>query len=247
MKPLITSNSSDITLIDKTILVTGASSGIGKQVAIACAKKSATVILSGRDDARLNSVYDTICDLDAPEPAIMQLDLETATEGELRNTAEVIKQNVGSMNGFVHCATHMTELKALHHHNLKDWERALRINVIAPSLMIQACESLLNESGSGSVILTSDNHSKNLGAYWGAYAVSKAALEAFARLQKNEWSNTSSIRINTVTPGPIDSPMRSRTHPGEDRASLPSIESIIPTFVYLLSDSSRHITGEEFS
>ena len=247
MKSLITSNSSNITLNDKTILVTGASSGIGKQVAIACAKRNATVILSGRDDARLNSVYDTICGLGAPEPAIMQLDLETATEGELRNTAEVIKQNIGSLNGFVHCATHMTELKALHHHNLKDWERALRINVIAPSLMIQACESLLNESGSGSVILTSDNHSKNLGAYWGAYAVSKAALEAFARLQKNEWSNTSSIRINTVTPGPIDSPMRSRTHPGEDRASLPSIESIIPTFVYLLSDSSRHITGEEFS
>jgi NAD(P)-dependent dehydrogenase (short-subunit alcohol dehydrogenase family) len=247
MKPLITSDSSDITLTDKTILVTGASSGIGKQVAIACAKKNATVILSGRDDSRLNSVYDTIRDLDAPEPAIMQLDLESATEGELRNTAEVIKQNIGSLNGFVHCATHMTELKTLRHHNLKDWERALRINVIAPSLLIQACESLLNESGSGSVILTSDNHSKSLGAYWGAYAVSKAALEAFVRLQRNEWSNASSIRINTVTPGPIDSPMRSRTHPGEDRASLPSIESIIPTFVYLLSDSSRHINGDEFS
>ncbi len=246
MKPLIAS-SSDITLIDKTILITGASSGIGKQVAIACAEKNATVILSGRDDSRLNSVYDTICDLGAPEPAIMKLDLETATEGELRNTSEVIKQNIGSLNGFVHCATHMTELKALYHHNLNDWERALRINVIAPSLLIQACESLLNESGSGSVILTSDHHSKNLGAYWGPYAVSKAALEAFARLQKNEWNNTSSIRINTVTPGPVDSPMRSRTHPGEDRASLPSIESIIPTFVYLLSDSSRHINGEEFS
>jgi NAD(P)-dependent dehydrogenase (short-subunit alcohol dehydrogenase family) len=85
-----------------------------------------------------------------------------------------------------------------------------------------------------------------LDAYWGGYAISKSALNAYSILQSNEWKNEKPFRINVVTPGPINSPLRSKTHPGEERNQLRSMESLLPTYLYLMSDLSVEISGENF-
>ncbi|MBA4741032.1 MAG: SDR family NAD(P)-dependent oxidoreductase [Burkholderiales bacterium] len=246
MKTPIETLNSEVTLEGKTILVTGSSGGIGRSVALACAGMGATVILNGRNLTALNEIYDSILSQGNPEPAIVELDLAEATEAEYINLCGIVKSSIGSLHGVVHCATHLTELGRINQLDLTSWEQLFRVNVIAPALLIKNCEPLFAESGYGSVVLTSDNHALSLDAYWSGYAISKSALNAYATLQSNEWHGQKSYRINLVTPGPINSPMRSRTHPGEDRGHLRSIDSLVPTYLYLLSDSSHDISGENF-
>jgi NAD(P)-dependent dehydrogenase (short-subunit alcohol dehydrogenase family) len=247
MKSLIETLENGIRLDGKTILITGASSGVGRALALACADVGATVLLSGRNVNALNEVYDLIQSKGNPEPAILELDLCKATEVEIGNITQVIKTNIGALHGFVHCATHITELGPIRHLGLAEWQDLIKVNVIAPALLIRAFEPLFEVSGSGSVVLTSDNHALSLDAYWGGYAISKSALNAYATLQSNEWADERPYRVNIITPGPINSPLRSKTHPGEDRNLLRSIDSLLPTYIYLLSDSSIHTSGENFS
>ena len=247
MKTLIETLSPQVTLVGKTILVTGSSGGVGRSVALACADKGATVILSGRNLTALNEIYDLILSQGNPEPAILELDLTEASETEFKNLCSIVKSTIGNLHGIVHCATHITELGRVQQLGLASWEQLFRVNVIAPALLIKNLEPLFLESGYGSVVLTSDTHALSLDPYWGGYAISKSALNAYAVLQSKEWHGEKPYRINLVTPGPINSPLRSRTHPGEDRSQLLSIDSLIPTYLYLLSDSSRNISGENFS
>jgi len=246
MKTLIETLNPKFTLVGKTILITGSSNGVGRSVALACAEKGATVILSGRNLIALNEIYDLILSRGNPEPAILELDLAEASEMEFKNLCGTVKSTIGSLHGIVHCATHITELGRIQQLGLASWEQLFRVNVIAPALLIKNCEPLFSESGYGSVVLTSDTHALSLDAYWGGYAISKSALNAYAVLQSKEWHGEKPYRINLITPGPINSPLRSRTHPGENRDQLRSIESLIPTYLYLLSDSSRNLSGENF-
>ncbi|MBT7426977.1 MAG: SDR family NAD(P)-dependent oxidoreductase [Betaproteobacteria bacterium] len=246
MKPLIQSSLHKDALVDKTILITGASSGLGRTLAYECANHGATVILNGTNIDALNQTYDHIMSMDNPEPAILELDLRKGEEHEFKAITNVIQTNVGELHGLIHCATHISELGSIRHLRLTDWQDLMKVNVIAPALLTQSCEPLFEASGSGSVILTSDSHATTLDAYWGGYAISKSALNAYATLQSNEWKNEKPFRINVVTPGPINSPLRSKTHPGEERNQLRSMESLFPTYLYLMSDLSVEISGENF-
>ncbi|MDG1163482.1 MAG: SDR family NAD(P)-dependent oxidoreductase [Burkholderiales bacterium] len=246
MKPLIQSSLHKDALVDKTILITGASSGLGQTLAYECANHGATVILNGTNIDALNQAYDHIMSMDNPEPAILELDLRKGEEHEFKAITNVIQANVGELHGLIHCATHISELGSIRHLRLTDWQDLMKVNVIAPALLTQSCEPLFEASGSGSVILTSDSHATTLDAYWGGYAISKSALNAYSILQSNEWKNEKPFRINVVTPGPINSPLRSKTHPGEERNQLRSMESLLPTYLYLMSDLSVGISGENF-
>lgn len=246
MKPLIQSPLHKDALVDKTILITGASSGLGRTLAYECAQYGATVILNGTNIDALNQTYDHIMSMDNPEPAILELDLRKGEEHEFKAITNVIQANVGQLHGLIHCATHISELGSIRHLRLTDWQDLMKVNVIAPALLTQSCEPLFEASGSGSVILTSDSHATTLDAYWGGYAISKSALNAYSILQSNEWKNEKPFRINVVTPGPINSPSRSKTHPGEERNRLRSMESLLPTYLYLMSDLSVEISGENF-
>ena len=72
-----------------------------------------------------------------------------------------------------------------------------------------------------SVVFTLDNRGEQPRAYWGGYAVTKAGVATLARELADEWENRANLRINAVVPGPIRSPLRNQSHPGEDRDALP--------------------------
>jgi len=74
-----------------------------------------------------------------------------------------------------------------------------------------------------------------------------AGLETLARIQHDEWSANENLRINTVVPGPINSPLRGKTHPGENTDALPAPESLTPLYLYLLGPDSRGVSGRTFS
>jgi NAD(P)-dependent dehydrogenase (short-subunit alcohol dehydrogenase family) len=122
----------------------------------------------------------------------------------------------------------------------------LRVNLIAPFAINQACARLLRQSPDASVVITSETHASAPAAFWGGYAVSKAGLETLVKIQADEWSGDERCRINTVVPGPINSPLRSKTHPGELADALPSPESLLPIYLYLLGPDSHGVSGQTF-
>ena len=230
-------------LANRVILVTGASRGIGRAVAVACAKHGATVVLNGRNMDLLNAVYDEICQAALAEPVLLPLDLATSGTREYVHAAGLIGQQLHRLDGIVHCASHLEKLSALETQSIEEWERMLRVNLIAPFAINQGCVRLLRASGDASVIVTSESHASSPAAFWGGYAVSKSGLETMVRIQADEWSRDGDPRINIVVPGPVASPLRSKTHPGELTDDLPSPDILISTYLYLLGAESRGLNG----
>lgn len=233
-------------LAGRAVLVTGATRGLGRAVALACAKYGATVVLNGRDARLLNEVYDEIINAGLPEPAIIALDLNTAGWREYEHAANLIEIQLGRLDGIVHCASHLEKLSSLEAQRIDEWQHMLRVNVIAPFALDQACARLLRDAPDASLVFTSETHASAPSAFWGGYAVSKAALETLARIQADEWSSHANRRANIVIPGPIASPLRSRTHPGELRDTLPRPEDVTPLYLYLLGSDSREVSGQVF-
>lgn len=230
-------------LRDRVILVTGSGRGIGRAAALAFAAHGATVVLHGRDTARLEAVYDEIEAAGGPTPAAVPLDLEAAGPRDFDAAAGAIEQAVGRLDGIVHSAVHLERLAATDTLDPAAWTRLLRINFIAPLAWTRACRFLLERAPDASVIYTSDSHVSDPAAYWSGVAAPKAALLAAMRCQADEWSDHPHLRVNAVVPGPVASPARAFTHPGASPATLPSAEALMPVYLWLIGPDSRGVSG----
>jgi NAD(P)-dependent dehydrogenase (short-subunit alcohol dehydrogenase family) len=109
--------------------------------------------------------------------------------------------------------------------------------------LTRALMPLLDASPDAGVVFTLDNRGEEPRAYWGGYAVTKAGVATLARELADEWENRANLRINAVVPGPIRSPLRNQSHPGEDRASLPLPEALVPLYLHLVSGQPKAESG----
>lgn len=231
-------------LRDRVILVTGSGGGVGRAAALAFAQHGATVILHGRDVAKLEATYDAIEELGAPTPTILPLDLATATDRDFENMALAVETQLGRLDGILHNASHLTHLSVLNEQRLDDWTRVLRVNLAAPFALTRACAYLLRAAPDASVVLTSHTSAEQPAAFWGGFAVAKSGLATLAAIQAQEWERQSNLRINVVVPGAVDSPQRQQTHPGEARASRRPATALMPTYLYLMGPDSREVSGQ---
>lgn len=230
-------------LKDKIILVTGASDGIGRTVAIQYALRGATVILHGRDVPKLEMVYDEIVAFNAPVPAIVPLNLSTALEHDYELMADAIARQFGHLDGVLHNAGVLGERVSLAQYSTQAWDEVMAVNLRSPVLLTQAVLPLLEKSTSASVIFTSSGVGRAVRADWGAYSISKIALEAVNQLFALE-NQLPQIRYNCVNPGAVRTTMRAKAFPQEDPLQLVTAEQIMPTYLYLMSDDSRDVTGQ---
>lgn len=233
-------------LAGRVILVTGAGQGIGRALAVACAKHGATVVLLGRSVKKLESVYDEIELAGYPKPAAVPLDLEKSTDADFERVIQAIASQLGQLDGIVHAASAFLGLFPLEQESLDYWMTALRVNVAAPAALTRLALPLLKASPDASVIYVSETHGHAATAYWGGFSVSKHAGAFWADIAAKEWDTIPDLRINTLIPGPVQSPQRTKTHPGEEKASLPVVESLLPTFLYLLGPDSKGVSGKTF-
>ncbi len=234
-------------LKDRVILVTGASRGIGRVAALTFAAHGATVVLHGRDVAALEKVYDEIEANGYAEPAALPLDLDKATTRDYESLAYAIESKLGRLDGILHNASHVEKLSPLELQSAEEWGRTLRINLVAPFALTQACLRLLKLSADASVIFTLESHGHAPAAFWGGYAVSKAGVEALMKIQAAEWQALRNLRANAVLPGPVASPSRAKTHPGEVALSQRQPEELMPTYLYLMGPDSREVSGTVLS
>lgn len=233
------------TLADKTILVTGASQGLGEQVVKAYAAAGATVILVARHQRRLEKVYDAIVAAGSPEPFAICFDLMSAEEKEFKQFAETIDEATGGkLDGVVHCASYFYALSPLDFQTVSEWVNQYRINTVAPMGLTRALFPLLKQSEDASVIFVGESHGEKPQAYWGGFGASKAALNYLCKVAADEWERFDNLRANVLVPGAINSPQRIKSHPGESKSERKNYEDVLPQFIWWASRESRGRTGE---
>lgn len=228
----------------RVILVTGAGSGLGREAAIAYARHGATVALLGRNEKKLDAIYDEILAIGGPEPAMFPFDLEASDDSGFERLAGTISYHLKRLDGILHSAASFFLLTPLNQQTLAQWNTLLKVNLAAPFALTRACLPMLEASPDASVIFTGETHGHNPAAYWGGYAVSKSGLEALTTIFSQELERLPNIRINTLIPGPVNSPLRRKTHPGEDPGSLPQPADLLPWYLWLMGPDSRDIRGK---
>ena len=230
-------------LRDRVVLVTGATGGLGRALSLAGAAAGATVVLHGRVVRKLESLYDEIKRAGYPEPTILPLDLAKASADDFANVASALEAQLGRLDALVHTAAMLGSLGPIEHQSFDSWLALLRVNVAAPMGLTRAMIRLMNASPDASVVFTLDNRGIEPRAYWGGYAVTKAAVAALARELADEWENRLRLRVNAVVPGPMRSPLRTQTHPAEDKSTLPMPDALVPLYLHLLAGQAKAESG----
>ncbi|WP_269532238.1 SDR family NAD(P)-dependent oxidoreductase [Chitinimonas sp. BJYL2] len=231
-------------LKDRVILVTGAGQGLGEVAAMAFAEHGATVILVGRNEKKLGKVYDAIEAAGGPQPAAIPVDLAAMTDQDCVNFANLIWKEFDQLDGIVHCANGFNHLSPLTNQKLEEWVSMFRVNVAAPFAISRACLPLLKKSDNPSVVIVGEQHGLNPKAYWGGFGVTRAAQAALATIAADEWDKDPMPRVNLLIPGPVRSPFRLKTHPGEDMAQLPQMREMRNLFLWLAGPASREMRGQ---
>lgn len=233
-------------LKDKVILVTGAGDGIGRAAALSYAQHGATVILLGRTISKLEAVYDEIEALGAPQAAIYPMHLRGATAHDHQELAATIEREFGRLDGLLHNASILGQRRSLAQTSLDSWEEVMQVNVNAQFMMTQALLPMLAAAEAGSLIFTSSSVGRKGRAFWGAYSVSKFASEAMMQILADEEYGLNGTRVNSINPGATNTEMRRSAYPGENPSDNPSPEVIMPLYLYLMSDASRSVNGQQF-
>ncbi len=228
-------------LKDKVILITGATRGIGKAVTLECARLGATVLLLAKDLKRLEQTYDDILALDAPQPAILNIDLEVAGADDYQKIADSIEKEFGHLDGLLHNAGRVGGLTPLQNIDIQHWSKIVTLHMHAPFLLSRACIPLLRQSSDPSILFTVDETNK---AYWGAYGVSKYGQISLLKILSDELDGDQKIRVNGIHPGIVRTDLRTHNYPGINPEEFPAPETVTPPFLYFLGPDSKNSTGQ---
>lgn len=219
----------------RVVLVTGASRGIGKAVALELAQRGAHVIALSRTQGALEALDDEIRALGG---ACTLVPCDIKDYDALDRLGASLFERWGRLDGLVANAGILGTLTPLGHVDPERFEAVMAVNVTANWRLIRSLDLPLRQSAAGRVIMLSSGvaHRAKAVAYWGPYAASKAALEMLGRTYAAETLLTN-LKIMLVNPGPLRTKMRAAAMPDEDPADLAPPESIAPQLVAMLLPS----------
>lgn len=218
------------TLEGRIALVTGASRGIGRAAAIALAQAGARVIAVARTQGALEDLDDEIRSVGGERPTLVPLDLMKGDGIDQLGLA--VHQRHGRLDVLLHAAGILSGLRPVAHIPPSVWDAIVATNITGAYRLIRSTEPLLRESDSARAIFLTAEQAAHPTAFWGAFAASKAAVEALVRSWADEVDNTP-IRAILVDPGPVRTKLRVQAFPGEDPDTLTSPSELGPMFVEL--------------
>lgn len=195
-------------LAGRVVLVAGAHGGLGSAASLACARAGASVVLLGRRMPKLNRLYDTIA-AEGADPLLYPLDLEGASPDDYAEMAARIEQQLGRLDGVLHCAAEFRGLTPLLHTDPADFARALHIGLTAKWWLTQACLPLLAKAPDAAVVFALDDLDLTGRAFWGGYGIAQHGLATLVGMLHAELGN-SSVRVSGLQPGPMRTTLRGR-------------------------------------
>jgi NAD(P)-dependent dehydrogenase (short-subunit alcohol dehydrogenase family) len=209
-------------LAGRIAVVTGASRGLGRSIALALAKEGAHIIATARTQGGLEELDDDIRKLGGTA---------TLAPADIKDFAAIDRLGAGiferwkKLDILVGNAGLLGKLTPLPHLDPKLYDEVLAVNVTANYRLIRSLDPLLKASDAGRAVFVTSGLAQKRWAYWGAYAMTKAALEAMVSVYAKECAD-SSMRVNCFSPGATRTGMRAKAMPGEDPMTLPAPEDV---------------------
>ena len=216
-------------LADRIALVTGASRGIGRALAVALAREGAHIVATARTVGGLEEVDDAAR---AAGSSATLVPLDIRDYAGLYRLAAALNERYQHLDILIGNAGIAGQRSPLDHVEPKGWDDILAVNVTANWHLIRAMDPLLKRAAAGRAVFITSSAATNARAYAGPYSVSKAALNALARTYAAETSSTP-LRVNLFNPGPTRTRMRAGVMPGEDPMTLPTPEEVAETILPL--------------
>ena len=225
-------------LKDKNILVTGASRGIGKAIAIGLSDYGANIIMLAKNENQLDQIYDEIKSNSETNPLIVGCDLNTLDENKAQEIANVISRDYGRLDALINNAAILEKMSSIQDYDLQTWEKVLKTNLTSGFLLSKYTIPLMQLSSMPRIIFTSSSVAKKGKAYWGAYSVSKAGIKVLAEILNDELESISNFKIFNFDPKATQTDMRSIAYPAEDPASIKKPNELIKYYLWMLSQES---------
>ena len=226
---------SPLALSGRVALVTGATRGIGRAIALGLARAGAHVIAVGRTQGALEELDDEILALTGERATLVPLDI---SDGDgLDRLGAALFERCRRLDILVACAGVLGVTTPAPHMDPPVWDRVMAVNLTANYRLIRSMDLLLRKAEAGRAVFFSSGVARRPRAFWSAYAASKAGLEALAACYADEVEHTP-VRVAVVNPGPMRTRMRAAAFPGEDPGSLPAPDEIVPMILELVGPGS---------
>jgi len=221
-------------LSGRVALVTGATRGVGNAIALSLGAAGAQVIATGRTQGALEELDDAIQAAGGERATLVPMDL--AKSDGIDQLGLAIFERHRRLDILVHAAAMLAGLRPVAHVPPELWERLMAVNLTSAYRLIRSMESLLRASDAGRAVFLTCEQATTPQPFWGAYAATKAGMEAMVRSWADEVDN-SAVRALIVDPGPVRTALRRQAFPGEDKEALTDPAAIGPMIVDLLTAS----------
>ena len=221
----------------KNIMVTGATSGIGLELARSFSSKGANLIILGKDEEKLDELYDEIS-IHGGKNLIIKSDLKELDEKGAIQISDEIKKYYENIDGLIHNAAILGNLTRIEDYQSKTWDEVLQVNLTSSFLITKHLLELASSSNEARIIFVSSRVSNNGKAFWGAYSISKFAQRGLAEILSEETEVNKNIKVFTLDPGATKTKMRFAARPSEDQDSIKTPKDLIHCFEWFFSDES---------
>ena len=225
-------------LKDKNILITGASKGIGRSLAVNLSKHKANVILLARNEDLLDSLYDEIKEKYNTNPMIIGCDLSQFEEDKAQEIANVVSKNYKCLDALINNASILKKMSSVNDYDLKSWKKVLNVNLTSAFLLSKYLMPLMMDSKLPRIIFTSSGVANKGKAYWGAYSVSKAGIKNLSEILNDELNSLTNFKVFNFNPKETRTEMRALAYPAENPSSVKVPDELINYYSWMLSERS---------
>jgi NAD(P)-dependent dehydrogenase (short-subunit alcohol dehydrogenase family) len=235
------------TLIGKVALITGASRGLGRALALEFARRGADLVINSRPYS-VNELGETRREAERLGAQVLAVGADVSDRADVERLAAEALARFGRVDVLVNNASALgpTPMPYLTDYPIEYFEQVLRTNVVAPFLLTRALVGQMLARGSGSIINVSSDAGITGYPTWGAYGISKAALDQLTRTWAAELEGTG-VRINSIDPGSMNTEMHRQAEPNEDPKQWARPEEVTFAFVHLASDESKEMSGQRLN
>ena len=224
---------------NKVILITGANKGIGKTLSLEFSKMGANIVLLGRNEESLDSVYDEIITTTSTKPLIIKCDLSDIDNKSAKQINDEIMGVYGRLDGVIFNAAKLGKMSTIEDYEEDIWKEVFNINLHSAFIISKEVLSALKAAPNGRIIFTSSGVAEVGKAFWGAYSASKFAVKGLAEILRDELDTTSNVKVFNYDPGKTRTSMRALAYPAENPQDLKEPKVLFNDYLWFFSDESQ--------